>query len=645
MSTYKNLTTACIAAALALGLAACSSGDDSADVTPVEPPPTPAEPQPQDVTMDVALGPVAQARLLDVLGESGTSDTLTIEAGGMATRGEAPGVVFTCMSAYPCTVTVTNSLGTILASVTTQMLPDADDPVVTAGLPDPVDTFAILNDGSTGSIRLDVVGADADAGSVGPDFTLTELIGMEIGGPGVLNTDEAALRSDFQANGAGFGESPGDAAAGPGAVPTLTMGTTVTGAGDAIDASDDMESAPAGWDMMTLFRDWGDTAGDGDGGFETAAIVVNDLGEGTTHPFDRDLSDRYVNAAAQAMFALNIRADGSAPGVTTLGTSVDIDGSADASPAAAPVQWANMVFDGDSLVPAQSQDLNVNMSETFTGSYFGAPGRFQCIAAADESCALARNADGTVGIPDTDADTDGIQNAARWSFTPDPGAEITVPDQDWMAYGAWLTTPDDLAGDHRLGVFFNGMDPWAPAANSLDATNAAGLRGSATYSGGATGIYVDGADSGLFTARATLTADFDADIDGVDDTTDYMISGRIDNFRGTNGVALGADTGDMPNPQGRGENDWTVELGAFDFGETTDGLINATGTTGSADGVSWTGMWNGQMFGPTMDADGDPVAPSGVAGRFWAETADPDTTDAAVNPVTAVVGAFGADID
>ena len=48
-----------------------------------------------------------------------------------------------------------------------------------------------------------------------------------------------------------------------------------------------------------------------------------------------------------------------------------------------------------------------------------------------------------------------------------------------------------------LGVFFNGMDPWAPAANSLDATNAAGLRGSATYSGGATGVYVDGDDSGL----------------------------------------------------------------------------------------------------------------------------------------------------
>ena len=187
------------------------------------------------------------------------------------------------------------------------------------------------------------------------------------------------------------------------------------------------------------------------------------------------------------------------------------------------------------------------------------------------------------------------------------------------------------------------MDPWAPAANSLTADNAAGLRGSATYTGGATGVYVDGTDSGLFTARAMLTADFDADMDGVDDATEYMISGRIDNFRGTDGVALGADTGDMPNPEGRGENDWVVNLGSFDFGTTTTGEITTTATSGSADGVAWTGSWNGQMFGPSADAMGNALAPSGVAGRFWAETADPDTTNAALGPATAVVGAFGAD--
>ena len=155
-----------------------------------------------------------------------------------------------------------------------------------------------------------------------------------------------------------------------------------------------------------------------------------------------------------------------------------------------------MVFDSASLVAAQSQDPNIDENETFRGSYFGAPGQFQCIEAvgANPGCGIARNADGDIMVIDAVAATMGIQGGGRWTFTPDPDAMITVPDQDWMAYGAWLTTPDDAAGDHRLGVFFNGMDPYTPASGdgSLDATLAAGLRGKATYSGGATGVYVDG---------------------------------------------------------------------------------------------------------------------------------------------------------
>ena len=642
----RSMLAACSIVALSAVMYGCVHNGDDSTQTGTEMP-EPMEGMPVDVTMDVALGATEQARLKVLLPESGGSDTLTIPAGGTATRGATAdhyGVVFSCMSDYPCTITVTNSLGTILASVTTQMLPDADDPMVTAGTIDPVDAFARLNDGNTESIR-NLVGAQ-DETTTEPTLTATELIGMGIGGPGVLNADMAGLRGSFDPNTA----NAGGTATGPGAVPGLMDGSMITGADHGFDASDsDIASAPDGWVTKTLFADWGDTEVDtGDGGYETGAIVVKNLGPGTPHPFDRMLAARYVNVPAQALFRLSIRADGSAPGVTTLGTSVDIDSAANPSNSqaltATPMQWANMVFDNESLVPAQSQDLNVNTSETFRGSYFGAPGQFQCLAADDASCALARNADGTVGVADTGA-ADGIQSTGRWSFTPDPGAIMMVPDQDWMAYGAWLTTPDDAPGEHRIGVFFNGMDPWAPATDSLDATNAAGLRGSATYSGGATGIYVDGADSGLFTARAMLTADFDADMDGEDDATEYMISGRIDNFRGTDGVFLGDDTQRSPNDPTAGENDWVVLLGAFDFGDTTDGEIDATATAGSADGVSWAGSWNGQLFGPSSNADGA-LAPSGVAGRFWAETADADpVADGDGMPATAVVGAFGADQD
>ena len=263
-----------------------------------------------------------------------------------------------------------------------------------------------------------------------------------------------------------------------------------------------------------------------------------------------------------------------------------------------------------------------------------------------------RNADGTVGVADTGAaGTAGIQNG-NWSFTPDPGVMITVPDQDWMAYGAWMTTPDDMGGQHRIGVFFNGMDTYQNVGTPFDATTNVGLRGSATYSGGATGVYVDGDDSGLFTARAMLTANFDVNSNALGtDAGDYSISGRIDNFRGTDGVFLGDDTQASPNDPTAGENDWVVSLNAFAFAAVTDGVIAPTATGGSADGVSWTGMWNGQFFGPGGTATA-PLAPSGVAGRFWANTpvtAD-DANTAAVDesagtPATAVVGAFGATMD
>ena len=663
----RSLMAACSIVALSAVMYGCvHNGGDDAPATDDNDMgmemPDPAAPV--DVTMDVALGTEAQARLFAVLSVSGTSDTLRIEPGETGNRGSGLGVEFTCDSAFPCTVTVTNSLGTILASMTTQMLPATADPMVTAGLPDPVDAFARLNGGSTEAIR-DLVStvtprADDEEGSPG-NPAATELIGMGIGGPGVLDASMAGLRSIFDPNGGDFVQADGvmragagAAAADPGAPPALMGGSTITGADDGFDASmSDIAPAPDGWVMKTLFRDWGDTAGSGDGGYETGAIVVKNLGEGTPYPFDRKLSGKYANDAAKAMFALTILADSTPPGVTTLGTSVDINSVvANERPAATPTQWAAMVFDSTSLVGAQDQDLTVDLNETFTGSYFGAPGQFQCIAAGEANCGLVRNDDGTVGVADNGtgaATMMGIQGSGRWSFTPDPGAMITVPDQDWMAYGAWLTTPDDAPGEHRIGVFFNGMDPWAPATMTTltpdeDVVGDA-LRGTATYSGGATGVYVDGADSGLFTARAMLTADFDKATNGVNDAVDYMISGRIDNFRGTDGVFLGDDTQASPNDPTAGENDWVVLLGAFDFGMTDDGEIEDTGTTGSADGVAWTGSWNGQLFGPSTDADG-PIAPSGVAGQFRAATADAETAvDGDGMPDTAVVGAFGATKD
>ena len=260
------------------------------------------------------------------------------------------------------------------------------------------------------------------------------------------------------------------------------------------------------------------------------------------------------------------------------------------------------------------------------GSYFGAAGTYMCNVGP---CAIRR---ATGGSTPFGVDTS-VLAPGTWWFRPDPGATITVPDQDWMVYGAWMTTPDVAAGTHRIGVLANGFDPYEGAAGVFAA---GGLTGTATYSGGAAGVYVnDSTASGLFTANATLTANFDVNGNGAVDAAanDYTIAGRIDDFRGTDGNFLGTDTAANPNdPVTGGENDWVVLLSQVGLA----GVIPTTPTAGSADGVTWAGNWSGQLYGPNVDAMGNAVSPSGVAGQFNAATA---------NNATAVVGAFGATRD
>ena len=655
MMKARTSLWASMAIAASVGLAGCGGSSDNDET---DPPGSTTTPTPVDITANVPLTTAQHAALLVALNEAGETATLNNVGEGdtIANPGVTrAGVTFTCVSAYPCTVTLENSADTIVATVHTQHLPGTTVSGAAAGLrPDAVDAFARLNDGSATRVRSQLTGTATHDGRP------TEIIGMGIGGPGVLPEDaedDAGMRSDFQANGDELAEDDdldGDPLtiqiALPGNSVNLEDGTTITGGGDAFNASNsDIAPAPDGWEMRTLFRDWGDTAGDGDGGFETGAIVVTNLGNGTPHPFDRALHDEFVNPAAQRMFDLTVSASGGNV-LPSLATSVNIN---PAGATTLDLQWEEMEFDTASLVPAQDLDLNVNPGETFTGTYFDAKGQFRCVGANDsDNCALARKKkdgkvieNGPVVVADFDAGTSGFQNG-RWTFTPDNGAMVTVPDQDWMVYGAWLTTPDASAGNHRFGVVFNGLDAYGFAPDALTPTTNNALRGSAAYEGGATGVYVDATESGLFTADATLTAHFDKDSTGTASTGDNTISGRIDNFRGTDGIYLGSDTSYDPNdPDKGGENDWVVLLGATGFDTTNrTGVIERSGsassvdpdgiTSGSADGVSWSGTWNGYFFGPN-GTTANPKKPSGVAGRFSATTGTTATG-------TSVVGAFGA---
>ena len=153
------------------------------------------------------------------------------------------------------------------------------------------------------------------------------------------------------------------------------------------------------------------------------------------------------------------------------------------------------------------------------------------------------------------------------------------------------------------------------------------VEGTATYNGGATGVYVhsvsnsDGteasATSGQFAADANLTATFGQTTDDPDTTTVneggtilpnllYTLNGNISNFV-------------LENEE---ENTWAVNL---------KGMIvdNAGTATGTANGGGDPGTFNATFHGPTGDANDE--QPGSVVGEFDAKFSN-----------GAVAGAFGA---
>ena len=479
----------------------------------------------------VMLSQMQHDELLKVLPDSGASATVNVAAAGTEMRA---GVTFTCASEYPCTVTVTNSLGTIVATWASKKLPDGMAGVMAMGHEPPhvADPLAELNEGSASAIANIInviINVTIDApevatpGSEAPGGAYSgannALGGFGSGSDDAMNIRRVTLTSSLNPNAATYTPAayPDDDAMGGSTLMDMNKdGTYADYDQDAPNSTVALE----GWNHKVLFRDWGDTAADDDdGGFETGALIYS-------------------------------------------------------------------------------------------------------------------------------------------------GMMAPTADKGWLVYGAWLTTPNNVHGVHRVGVFFDGMSTYGtevdvdgtPTANNVFvADNGNGLRGTATYSGGAAGVYVNRTASGMFTATASLTANFDVGGDATHDSGDYTLSGSIHDFKDTAGTYLGNDTAAHPNdPVYGGNNDWVVLLTAADLTGNTadtisaDGAITRTGgAAGSADGVLWTGDWNAQLYG-AGDTVEDAVAPAGVAGSFRAITANIGDDGVGDNPPPAyrgVVGAFGATKD
>ena len=181
-----------------------------------------------------------------------------------------------------------------------------------------------------------------------------------------------------------------------------------------------------------------------------------------------------------------------------------------------------------------------------------------------------------------------------------------MDDADYLHYGFWLKRTTDADG----ATTYNEVETFA--GSSIAASGSvASVRGSATYEGGATGVYVretykstdgsvDTATSGHFRADASLTATFGQTVDDPEtttvDETDTIapnlfntLSGTIDNFQ-----LSGGD-----------ENEWSVNLqgGIMDDAGTASGMANGGGDPGT---------FSATFHGPTTDD----AQPSSVVGEF-----------------------------
>ena len=263
--------------------------------------------------------------------------------------------------------------------------------------------------------------------------------------------------------------------------------------------------------------------------------------------------------------------------------------------------------DFDQSAGTKTYDLPANTVRVMVpGMYHGVPGTYYCTPT-----------DATTKCSSTIAESGFTLAGGTWTFKPTTATTkvTSVDDTVYASYGWWLHKSED--GKTYTASAFATARGTVTAAAGIDT-----LRGTATYTGGAAGKYAlysatgGTNDAGHFTAKATLEADFNAD----------MISGTIDEFMGADG---------MPR------SSWSVELMKQGIGAT--GTIlgdDGTGTAGTDEKMTkWTidgtaadaaGQWSGTLYD-----NGDDGVPKVGTGTF----------DAEYSTSGRMTGAFGVNVE
>ena len=263
-------------------------------------------------------------------------------------------------------------------------------------------------------------------------------------------------------------------------------------------------------------------------------------------------------------------------------------------------------------LPNFNREYSTEEELSFPGTFHGVSGTYECTT---PPCMVSTANDGMIS-----------STGGPWTFTPDAdlAGEIVIdlpPDTDYLYFGWWLKEPADSDGTYAFRTFSGGTVPFA-VGNKFTSGHNDGLLGTASYQGRAAGQYVtkdftggvlSGGTAGVFTATATLAANFGGDDIAVNDQ--FNIRGSVTEFM---------DVGSGTPLEG-----WSVTLNTVDLAPDSASFGGTAGGTTAATlgGVTGTGTWEGAFFGNAR-ADGKPGS---VAGVFDAHL-----------PAANISGGFGA---
>lgn len=224
----------------------------------------------------------------------------------------------------------------------------------------------------------------------------------------------------------------------------------------------------------------------------------------------------------------------------------------------------------------------------------------------------------------TATDLPGLTDESAARFIKDPAGTDTTflgidafaarlgDTTDYLTAGYWLYSPDATADNPvvEIGAFADGTEAALTPSNYLTPSTAT----TATYSGGANGLYWTGVNGGLLDADVELTARL---------SSAPTIEGKVFNIQSSRDFNID-NLGRLP-----GNPEMMLQRALIDRADAGGFFTGNTLLEGTVDGTDYryTGKWGGQFYGAEADA---------VIGTFGgSDTDDPTDTET-------FVGAFVA---